>query len=261
MSGSHTQPATEQKRRVRIGLKASLLFHVCLLTVLAVWYVRRSANDDDVQKRPPPAPSSSVKRDPPDTKMALVAKPGETAAEAVGNKLDEVIARSEELTEEENRDRLDGELQKLDKISSEESIDQLTGRFFEWVGTQERAVGLPDSSPSGQFDPDTAQVHDVLRRRGPDGRWQYRSVLIDAAGLTMEVDVGEAEGQSTYRTMQRLKSSPLAEKVYRRITMPLMDKLLAAQRHLDKAARIAPTVPADAGSAEPTAAVPQGVEK
>ena len=38
--------------------------------------------------------------------------------------------------------------------------------------------------------------------------------------------MGPTEGERAYRTLQLLKVSPLAESLYRQITLPLLDKLL-----------------------------------
>jgi hypothetical protein len=78
------------------------------------------------------------------------------------------------------------------------------------------------------FDADTAQMHDVRRERTSGGQWRYWLILLDAEGRTIEVEVPPVEGEQLYKTMQRIKAFPLAEKVYRQITMPLLDKMLNA---------------------------------
>jgi hypothetical protein len=68
----------------------------------------------------------------------------------------------------------------------------------------------------------------VTREAAPDGTWKYQSVLVDAEGRTMQIEMDAASGESSYRTLQTLKAYPLAEKIYRQVTMPLLDKLIKA---------------------------------
>jgi hypothetical protein len=60
-------------------------------------------------------------------------------------------------------------------------------------------------------------------------------VLIDAAGRTRRSAMDAAEGESAYRTMQLLKSNPLAEMVYRRVAMSLLDNIIQAAQQAEQA--------------------------
>jgi hypothetical protein len=53
--------------------------------------------------------------------------------------------------------------------------------------------------------------------------------MIDAMGVTREVDVDAENGQRLYKTMQLIKSNPLLEKVYRNILMGILDQVLKEQ--------------------------------
>jgi len=235
---SREAPKARQGRRMRVGLLVSLLFHVCLLAVLFIWYVRGPVGGVGGVRQATPSGSHATNRQSRPTRdPGLTPEPGKTAAETVRIKLDEVISVAELRDEEENRDQLEQQMARLERISSEQSVEELTVHFRNWLGTKPRATKPAAGPVEGEFDSYTAQIFDVLRQRGDDGRWKYRSVLIDAEGRTMEVAMNESEGQSTYETLQRVKANPLAEKLYRQITLPLLDNLINAGQAIDEAAR------------------------
>jgi hypothetical protein len=100
---------------------------------------------------------------------------------------------------------------------------------------------------AGDFDFDTAQIHDVVRTEAEDGLWDYRTVLVDAEGRTFEVEIDREQGEKTFATFESLKKFPLANQVYRQIAMGLIDRALQNER---AAATTAPTT-TDAGEAPP----------
>jgi hypothetical protein len=231
MGGVPASPRPNQ--RVGIGLAISLLFHGALLAVLVVvpyhYYYgggpagNESANSGGEARR---APASSG-----------TASPSEITAEKVNTKLTEVLSQVEKLSTEEKLEKLEGAAKQLDKVSSEKGVQELAGLFEGWAGTEKRATAPATKPPAGPFEIDSAQFHDVTREKGPDGRWRYRSVLLDAAGRTMEIDMDPSEGESTYNTFRILKANPLAEKVYRQVTIPILDKLTKAAREAEKLAQ------------------------
>lgn len=224
---------TAQKKRVGIGLAVSLVFHGALLALLVVvpyhYYYGGPAGgsksgDSAADARRAAAPSTGT------------ASPAEITGEKVTSKLTEVIAQVDSLSTEEKLDKLEGTAKQLDKVSSEKGVNELTGLFEGWLGTEKRATAPAAKPPKGAFDIDSAQFHDVTREKGPDGKWRYRSVLLDAAGRTMEIDMDPSEGETTFNTFRILKANPLAEKVYRQVTMPILDKLTKAAREAQKLA-------------------------
>ena len=134
-----------------------------------------------------------------------------------------------QATEEENRRRLENMAGKLNRVSSEQTVDEMAAKLQQWLGTSKRAEKPAEGKVAGEFDFDTAQPHNVVREKAEEGGFRYRAVLVDAEGRTFEVELEEAVGESTYRTMQLLKSNPLAELVYRRILMSLVDKIIKEQ--------------------------------
>jgi hypothetical protein len=58
--------------------------------------------------------------------------------------------------------------------------------------------------------------------------------MIDAKGVSREVEIDNENGQRLYKTMQLIKSNPLLEKVYRNILMGILDQVLKEQTESTK---------------------------
>jgi uncharacterized protein (UPF0147 family) len=152
------------------------------------------------------------------------------------------VAALEQLSDAERLQALDAAASRLARISSEESIDKVADRLQSWLGLTPRAVqsvaedltsqedAAEPAATEGEFDFKTAQLHDVRRVVMPNKRPQYLCVLLDTRGRTMEVPLSDAEGEPIYALMQKIKAHPLLEKIYRRIAMPLLDQMVAAER-------------------------------
>ncbi len=160
--------------------------------------------------------------------VAVVTDVADVTGPMVRERIEQVVEEAVGRSDQENLDRLDRLAGRLSEVSREGTVDQLARSFHSMLGTSERA-GEPATEPiGGEFDPQTAQFHDV-RREFPDGQTpQYFAILIDAQGRTIEVAMEAAEGERMYALMRRIKDHPLLERVYRRIAMPLLDQLLAA---------------------------------
>jgi hypothetical protein len=176
--------------------------------------------DQAIQAEPPEAPPE----------VHVAESPAVIAGEAIAERISDAVEQAQQVDDDENLDRLAVLADRLEGVSSQQSIDELAGVFQQWLGTSSRATAPVAEPPAGEFDFDTAQLHDVRRVTADDGLASYLIVMLDAAGRTIEIEVSQEEGETAYRTLQRLKSFPLAEKLYRQITMPLMDKLIHAGR-------------------------------
>lgn len=220
----------KSKRYLSGGLIVSLLFHVTVVIALVIyrpWRQEKPAVDSPPRGTPVAAASSTADTSAAGNPLNLRTKPIPRAtADQIAAKLAESIDRSEQLSEEENLDELDEQIRRLEQVASEESIDQLSGRFQHWLQTRPRASTPAETPIEGHFDTATSQLLEVKRTRTEDGEWTYRAVLFDARGRTMEAPMDCAKGERSYRTLQLLKASPLAESLYRRIALPLLDKML-----------------------------------
>lgn len=143
----------------------------------------------------------------------------------VKSRVDRATEEAAKLDDEQKQARLAELSQKLSEVSTEESIGELANKFQKWLGTEKRAE-KPAAKPEGSFDFASAQLHDVRREGSEEAGYTYTSILIDAAGRTMDAPMGKEDGENLYRTMQLIKSNPLLEKVYRGIVMGLLDKML-----------------------------------
>lgn len=154
----------------------------------------------------------------------------------VENRLNEIVEDAEELDDDEKLANLEAQVNRLNALATEESVDQLVPRIQQWFGTEARASKPATEEVEGPFDSDTAQFHEVRRLETASGRFQYVGVMVDAQGRTLEVEMDAEQGKKSYDTMQLLKDNPLADRVYRRMAMPLLDKMIQARKQLEKAA-------------------------
>ncbi len=191
-----------------------------------MWYVRRP--DGNLSGTIPPHSSRNLSssNEGPFSDPGLRLKRGRKASETVQDKLDEFAKASQARSDDENLDALREELAKLSALSSPESIDQIAKRFEGWMEISERATAEGSTSGEGNFNANSAQILDVRREFGEDGEVRYISIMADAEGRTMEVELDDSFGESTYRTIKRLKANPLADRLYQRIVMPLFDKMI-----------------------------------
>lgn len=148
------------------------------------------------------------------------------ASEFLSAQLMKSIDEAEQHSPEDNLERLERLTGQLNAVSSEPSVQELTAQVSKLLGTAGRASEPAKAEVGGEFDFETAQLHDVKREPLDDGSFHYTAVLIDSAGRTMESEMAAAEGESAYKTFELLKSNPLLERVYRGVVMSLLDKVL-----------------------------------
>lgn len=214
----------------RTAWAISLLVHAALAAGLTAWTFPRGWLPDGSARtvhvvQAPQAAAAAV--DEPAAEMRFVSDPAEVTGDLVRNRVEQVVAEAEMLSPADKLARLDALSERLPQVADERSIQALSGAMNSFLGTQPRATRPAEEAPPGKFDFETAQFHDIQRwPKEPDG-FRYVTVLLDAAGRTMEVEVSEQEGQPVYETMQRIKANPLLEQVYRQIVMPLLDQLMA----------------------------------
>lgn len=150
----------------------------------------------------------------------------------------EAIDAASQQSPEENRAELEKLSGQLNRISDRQSLDDMTGRLQGWLGTSQRAERPADEQVPGAFDFSTAQLHDVRLEKTPEGDVRYISVLVDAAGRKFESVMDSVAGESAYKTFQTLKSNPLAEMVYRRVAMSMLDNIIKAGQAAQQAAPV-----------------------
>lgn len=138
--------------------------------------------------------------------------------------IDRSIEQSKQRSSEDNLDRLNQLSRDLRRNSRSQNIDEMA-EFLGGMLTKRVSTPVADSE-TRPFDAHTAQLHDVLKSDGVDGRPQYTAVMIDAQGVLRSVEMDAETGKQLYRTMQLIRSNPLLEQVYRKIVMGILDQVL-----------------------------------
>lgn len=136
------------------------------------------------------------------------------------------IAQAERHSDEDNLERLRNLADQQNRISTEESVAAINAQLNKFLSTGPRATAPAKEPVAGDFDFDTAQLHDVRREELPGGGFKYTAVLIDSAGRTLDTEMNAAEGESAFKTFELIKQNPLLERVYRGVVMSLLDKVL-----------------------------------
>ncbi len=230
-------------RDYRAGWAISLLVHAALAVALAAGTYRPWWPADGRPRTALAIEATLAAGEPaeaPAPEVRIADAPSEVTADLVRTRLDQAVAEAESLSQADQLARLDALSERLTQVADGSSIQALSGAMQSLLSTQPRATRPAEDRPPGEFDFETAQFHDIQRLpKEPDG-FRYVTVLLDAAGRTMEVEVSELEGRPIYETMQRIKANPLLEQVYRQIVMPLLDQLTAGvkQAHAAKAGNL-----------------------
>lgn len=136
------------------------------------------------------------------------------------------IARAEQLSDGEQLARLKTLTSQLNRISTADSVTELSGQLASLLGTEARAVQPAGEPIAGEFDFNTAQVHDVRRLEPEPGKFDYVAILLDAKGHTLETTLSPIEGEQLFKVMELVKANPLLERIYRGVVLSLLDKML-----------------------------------
>jgi len=154
-------------------------------------------------------------------------------SDKVRDELRLMVQESQELTADQNLERLQGMVQRFDDIGSHQTVDELSRKFEQWWGTRSAPTPQPSDTPEAgsgstraEFDSETALIQDVRRHRDEQGDWVYEAVLVDSGGESQVVSLDVVEGQRLHQTMKIVKSSPLVQRIYREITMPIIRRML-----------------------------------
>ena len=152
----------------RYGWAISLLVHAALAAGLLAWtfqpwwladWAARNARMIQVTM----AAGEATEREQATPEVRIVSDPAEVTAELVRNRLDEVVAESESLSEADKLAKLDALSERLTQVADEGSIQALSGVMQSFLGTKPRATQPAQEKPPGEFDFETAQFHDIQR--------------------------------------------------------------------------------------------------
>ncbi len=230
----------------RFSIIASALVLLGILSILSIWYFQAekttsapSQNTAAAQKKKAPqTPAPKLTEEEKDAlrlerEAARTDQSVEEIQKTIEENPEEQVRREAEhaqtLSPEEARSNLVHKKRQLDKMSDEnvegvvEFLDSKSPDLPKRETTAQQEVPIED------FDIDSAQIDDCVREQKEDGTFQYYTVLFDAKGNFVRVPMNESEGESMYRTMKTIQSSPMMEMIYRRMVLPLLDKQLSGK--------------------------------
>jgi len=259
-----------KRRRLRVALWISVAFHLVVIALLLVYRPWESATSGDAAV---PSPGSTAAAPPPPTDPRAPIKVGTDPESITGDqvkvRIDHTVDQVDAMSEDDRLAMLKDRVARLDEVASDESVGEMSDKLHGWLDTAERAAepaqpiapGEPDEpaepgasdAPGApmEFDAATGQFVEVRRQRGPDGKLVYTGVLRDAQGRTMEIPMDAAEGERIRQTLKVLAGSPLAQEVYRQITLPLMDKMIREIEKTLQPPRLEGVVPEGEGADAP----------
>lgn len=159
--------------------------------------------------------------------VRIVSDPAEVTAAMAASQIDKQAKEASDRTAAENLNRLERYAARLESLTSNESLNSMSS-----VLPQNAGATQPAEEPvAGEFDWDTAQIHDVRREEAGDG-WRYIATMLDSEGRTTETELPADVGETTWKTMETLKRFPFADKVYRQYAMPVIEKAMKALRDM-----------------------------
>jgi hypothetical protein len=164
--------------------------------------------------------------------------------EQIQASIESQIKQVQSLSDEAKLSELEKNLKRLESISTEASVQEVTATIADSLGLQS-GVEPSEQDVAGSFDHDTAQLHDVARRRSDSGSWQYECVLVDAQGRTQSVPMTEAEGEPIFQAFEKMKQYPMAAGIYRQVVMPMIQKLIEAGEIAEQVAGEAESFPSE----------------
>lgn len=178
--------------------------------------VEMASADSDPRWKPVVASGRSQERLPDPTASEL--------SRFVQQQIDRSVAQGQHRTAEENEDKLSSLGRRLSETSNRTSVDQMAD-FLSGLGSK-REDSSEVKGEGRAFDVDTAQIDRVRKETDSGGATHYIATLIDASGVTREIELDAETGAQLYRTMKIIESNPLLERVYRRIVMGFLDQML-----------------------------------
>ena len=223
-----TRPQPRPRSRLRTAILVTLVLHLLGAAIALFYYPKfRAPLTGEIASAEFPSANLDETTDPdPNPKPASTRQDGDWN-QRVEKKLLDLVDQADARTPVENQTLLAKEAAKLNKISNPESLDQLLPVLSDAMKLKARATAPADSPPDGLFEAESAVFHKVRRETDDKGDYHYFSVLLDAEGRTLGIELDDVEGESVYRTMRLVEQNPLLDSVYRKFVIPAMDRAKA----------------------------------
>ena len=224
-----TGRASKSPRRRAILI--SVAFHIVLAAALLFYYlpspttsVGSPAPLASTSDRSSEQAAPSTDRPPPPAPIDAVDE------QQIRQSVESQIEQFESIPEERKLSELEKNLQRLEAVSDRESVNEVAATIAGSLGIDAGQYSAKTVPADGAFDHESAQLQDVTRKADKDGSWRYESTMVDSQGRTMTVPMNAAEAETVYATFQQMKKYPLAEGIYRGVVMPLLQKMMEADR-------------------------------
>lgn len=228
-------PDSSKNSRMPVVIGVTILLHLVAIALAFMYFPdwRSGESGSNAEQAAIDATSTDSNDTSSNDAEATAAIPAESKPknfdESVEKRVLDLVDKAESRDDSENRTVLEEKAAELTNISSSESIEKMAPILTNALKLKPRATTPAEVPPEGPFDPTSAQFYDVRRETTESGEVRYVSVMLDAEGRTIELELNEAEGESIYQTMKLVKENPLLEKVYRELVIPAMDKATRAE--------------------------------
>ncbi len=221
-----TSPPEETRHRVSLGrpLLGSFTLHFCLLaglvflTVIMPGELPPGDTPIDGRYKGPVTDAVTVQIEIDKTPL------GSTAV--TRQQVEDAILLAQEFTPEEQQNQLDVLSDQLASVSTRESVAEVCNTLMSVLGVEAVRSEPQGDPPPGDFDSASSQISDVRRLELLSGGQSYVCVLTDAEGRRLELELDDIEGPQLFAVMQKIKSNPLLEQIYRSLAMPLLQQKL-----------------------------------
>ena len=211
-----------RQNRVRIAIVLSLFFHVVLVAGLIFVYVPRNTPGQlsDAQIIPNRKTTDGGAKPTPSKFDSQNAKA--TIQESVKAHFETSIAKPNQ----EKLEDLDGKLQQLNSLVDKQSLNATVDVIAGVLGIAPNQYQEKSVSSGSTFNPDTAQLIDVIKSQDQTAEFPFVATMIDADGNKSQVPLSESEGEVAFETFRKMKQFPMAEGLYRKLVMPMLQRLI-----------------------------------
>jgi hypothetical protein len=170
------------------ALAGAAMVHVLLFAALA-WWAYGTGGFDRPERGLGGAGGSSAEAD---DAAAVGPREADDPAE-VQRLIDAQTARISRMSPDEQLAELRGRADYVERLP--QANVQAAARVVEAViaGPAPDRQMAPVAGASGEFDPDTASLYDIVKRRDAQGRVVYDQILVDSAGRTLTHTIPESQ--------------------------------------------------------------------
>ncbi|KAA1258739.1 hypothetical protein LF1_12620 [Rubripirellula obstinata] len=221
-------------RGYRIAILLSVLVHVAFVALLWFWWepsVQPSASQQVAATEQPATEQSAAesprKIEPPKTQAAE--SDIEVPSDQIRSSVESQISQVNQISDSKKRETLDKKLDQLQRVSKPETVDQVAAAVAESMGIDQSQYADKPTIAKGEFDHNTAQIKAVNRTQSDSGSWNYVATMVDADGRQLETPLTQSEGASVYETFEKMKQYPMAESLYQKIIMPMLQKMIESE--------------------------------